>query len=129
MSCENRLVLSWTLLLPGFGHDLPDCGEGDLFAGFGLLNSLLLRIVRPRGSRQEVGRAVLDGQIRNFCGFELLGHAHEVLRHPFTPAELSPEPRAELPVYQEFLDGFLDAFSYEVGGGPDPSATFVSNRS
>jgi hypothetical protein len=84
------------------------------------------------GSRQEVGGAGLDGQIRNFCGLELLGHAHEVLRRPLAPAKFRLEPRQELAVRQGFLngqqvvadlddvfDGLLDPFPDAVRGTAD----------
>src|SRR5581483_2479748 len=70
--------------------------ECDLPAGFRLLNGLLAGFIGNGRGGQEVGGAGLDRQIRNSCGFELLRHAHEILRRSLAPAELGIESRQEL---------------------------------
>jgi hypothetical protein len=52
-----------------------------------------------------VGGACPDGQTCNYCGFEHLGDAYEVLGRSSAPAELSPEAGEEHAVRQDLLYG------------------------
>ena len=115
---------------------------GDFLARLGPLDGLLAGLVRDRGCRQEVGGARLDGQIRNFCGFEPLCHAHEVLGRPLAPAEFGLAARDGMTVPQRLLDGqeVVADLDDVLDGLLDPapgcgrrdrtfSATLVSSRS